>query len=320
MRYMGSTASTLLLSLAITTSNVVAQDAPPRALKNKPTPKSEGEAPEAAAIRGQSQAFVEAFNKKDSKAVVEFWTPEGEYIDEDGIILQGRNAIEDRYKEFFKEKSDAKLRLAIDSIRVLGASAAIEEGQSFVEPAPLGATGIHRYTAVYLKVDGKWRMASLRDTWEESPSENSHLADLEFLVGTWAAEEHGARSESTCRWIAGKNFVERQYSTKHADGTTVSGLQIIGWDPQVGSIRSWNFSPDGGHAVGIWSPIDGGWRAEMQGTTGDGRATSATNVLMRLDDNAYMWQSTQRQVDGQSIPDTEEVVIKRQKTAAVAKK
>lgn len=320
MRYFLSAASTLLLSLAIMSPTVVAQDAAPRAGKPKPTPESKKESPEAAAIRAQSAAFVEAFNKKDSKAVVEFWTPEGEYIDEDGIILKGREAIEERYKDFFKEKSDAKLRLEIDSIRVLGANAGIEEGQSFVEPAPLGATGIHRYTAIYLKVDGTWRMASLRDTWEESASENSHLADLEWLIGTWVAEEHGARSESVCRWIAGKNFVERQYSTKHADGTTASGLQIIGWDSQSGSIRSWNFSPDGGNATGVWSPIEGGWQAVVQGTTGDGRATSATNFLMRLDDNAYLWQSTERQVDGQSLPDTDQVVMKRQKTVGVAKK
>ena len=162
-------------------------------------------------------------------------------------------------------------------------------------------------------------MASLRDTWEESPNENSNLADLEFLIGTWVAEEHGARSESTCRCIAGKHFVERQYNTKHADGTTVSGLQIIGWDSQANTIRSWNFSPDGGYAVGTWSPIDGGWRAEIDGTTGDGNSTKAVNVLMRLDDNAYSWQSVQRQVGGDSLPDTGEIVIKRQRTA-VAKK
>lgn len=320
MRKRLTAAYAALLSFAMLSPLSLAQDAAPSTAKQNPSPKSAEESPDAAAIRAQSVAFVEAFNKKDSKAVVEFWTPEGEYIDEDGIILKGRKEIEERYQEFFKEKSDAKLRLEIDSIRVLGANAAIEEGQSFVEPAPLGATGIHRYTAVHVKADGKWRMASLRDTFEESPSANSHLADLEFLIGTWVAEEHGARSESVCRWTANKNFVERQYTTKHADGTTASGLQIIGWDPQISALRSWNFSPDGGHAIGVWSPIEGGWQAEIHGTTGDGVATTATNLFMRLDDNAYMWQSTQRQVAGQSLPDTGEVIIKRQKTVAVAKK
>jgi uncharacterized protein (TIGR02246 family) len=296
-----------------------AQDAATSAAKTKPAAGHSEESGDAAAIRAATAAFVEAFNKKDSKAVVEFWALEGEYIDEDGEIVKGRSAIAERYNEFFKEMPNAKLRLTVDSVRVLGTNAAIEEGQSYVDPAPVGAVGIHKYTAVYVKADGKWRMVSLRDTWEESPDENVNLADLEFLIGKWVAEEHGARSESDCRWIADKKFVERQYTTRHADGTTASGLQIIGWDAQSNSIRSWNFSPDGSHATGLWSPIEDGWRAEIQGTTSDGAPTSTVNILMKLDDNAYSWQSVQRQIGGQALPDTGEIVIKRQRPVTAKK-
>lgn len=309
----------VLLFLLVLPSLAYAQDATTNDGKTKPNAVQPEESGDAAAIRAASAAFVEAFNKKDSKAVVEFWTPEGEYVDEDGEIVRGRSAIETRYNEFFKEMPNAKLRLTVDSVRVLGSTAAIEEGQSFVEPAPSGARGIHKYTAVYLKTDGKWRMVSLRDTWEESPDENVNLADLEFLIGKWVAEEHGARSESVCRWIADKKFVERQYTTRHVDGTTASGLQIIGWDAQSNSIRSWNFSPDGSYATGLWSPVEDGWRAEIQGTTSDGTPTSTVNFLIKLDDNAYSWQSVQRQIGGQPLPDTGEIVIKRQR-AVTAKK
>jgi hypothetical protein len=36
------------------------------------------------------------------------------------------------------------------------------------------------------------------------------------------------------------------------------------------------------------------------------------NLLTRLDDNAYTWQSIQRTAGARSLPDTDEVVIKRQ--------
>ena len=35
----------------------------------------------------------------------------------------------------------------------------------------------------------------------------------------------------------------------------------------------------------------GGWSAEVRGVTGDGVPTAAVNLLTRLDDNAYVWQS-----------------------------
>ena len=116
MRYMVPAASALLLSLAVLISNVSSQDAAPGAAKPKATPKSSEESPEAAAIRAGSSAFVEAFNKKDAKAVVEFWTPEGEYIDDEGNIFAGREAIEKGYTQFFKANPAAKLKLAVLSL------------------------------------------------------------------------------------------------------------------------------------------------------------------------------------------------------------
>jgi hypothetical protein len=61
----------------------------------------------------------------------------------------------------------------------------------------------------------------------------------------------------------------------------------------------------------VWSPRAGGWSAEIRGVTGDGTPTAAVNLLTRLDDNAYVWQSVQRTAGETSLPDTDEVVIKR---------
>ena len=97
----------------------------------------------------------------------------------------------------------------------------------------------------------------------------------------------------------------------HADGQSASGVQLIGWNPQEGHVQSWNFSSDGGHAIGVWTPREGGWSAEIQGVTGDGTPTTAVNLLTKLDDNAYVWQSINRTAGGQLLPDTDEVVLKR---------
>ena len=49
-------------------------------------------------------------------------------------------------------------------------------------------------------------MASVRDTWIETPAAVSSAADLEWLVGTWVAEEHGVKTESVCRWVVDRTF------------------------------------------------------------------------------------------------------------------
>ena len=263
------------------------------------------------AILDQAKSFVKAFNKGDAKAIAALWAPEGEYIDDAGQRHVGHDAIENCYAELFSSNSNVKIQVMVDSMRMLGDNVAIEDGRASIDPAPAGAAGFSKYTAVHIKVDGKWRMASVRDTWVEAPANQKNVADLDWLIGTWFAEEHGVKMKSVFRWIANNNFVERRYTVTHLDGTQTSGVQMIGWNPQGGHVQSWNFSPDGGYAVGKWTPHQGGWTAEMRGITGDGIPTTSVNLLTRLDDNAYVWQSVQRTAANVALPDTDEVILKR---------
>ena len=144
-------------------------------------------------------------------------------------------------------------------------------------------------------------MSTVRDARVEATSGWQNINDLEWLIGTWVAEEHGVQMESVCRWVANKSFVERKYTVTQPNQTSASGVQLIGFNPQQGHVQSWNFSPDGGHAVGVWVAHEGGWTAEMRGVTGSGVNTSSTNTLTRLDDNAYVWQSFQHQMGGTRI-------------------
>ncbi len=225
-----------------------------------PTSTSDGKSGSNAileAIRAEGTAFAAAFNKKDAKAVAAFWTKDGEYIDESGKVFEGRETIESLYSELFAN-SDSKIQLFTDSVRLLNDSAVLEDGRAIVEPVAGGTASVVSYTAVHVKTEGRWLMASVRELAGNDSSASTDLADLEWLIGDWTAEENGVRTDSKCRWIVNKNFVERSYTTNLLDGTTTTGLQIIGWNPQTNHMQSWNFTADGGHATGIWSATEGG--------------------------------------------------------------
>ncbi len=311
-RTMRKTAVFVLLLLASGICLVEAQEINSRASDKKAPTEHRESAQELAAIRKASDAFVAAFNKGDAKAVAALWTKDGEYIDDAGRRFTGRDAIEKGYAEFFADNAKVKIRIMIDALRLLSDDAAIEDGRAVVNPAPAGDPGIGKYTVVHVKVEGKWLMSSVRDIRIEASSAYRNIADLEWLIGAWVAEEHGVKTESVCRWIANKSFLERNYTITQVDGTQASGIQLIGWNPLDGHVQSWNFSPDGGHAVGVWAPEPGGWVAIMRGPTVDGTPTTAINKLRRLDDQAYVWQSLQRTAGGLALPDTDEVVWKRQ--------
>ncbi|RLT05127.1 MAG: SgcJ/EcaC family oxidoreductase [Planctomycetota bacterium] len=263
-----------------------------------------------AAIRQAAGEFAAAFNKGDAAAVAAHWTADGEYISETGSVFSGRTAIENEYTTFFAANPGHQIGIVIDSLRLLSDSAAIEDGHFTLDQGNTSTPLSTRYTAVHVKIDGKWLMSSVRDTRIEVSSSYRNMADLEWLIGTWVAEEEGSSTESVCSWLANKRFVQRTYTVTHHDQSVTSGIQLIGFNPQLGQIQSWNFSSDGGYAIGIWSPIENGWATEIQGTRADGHNTTAVNLIKRLDNHGYSWKSIQRTVRGESLPDTNEVIYK----------
>ena len=84
--------------------------------------------PQEAAITKAAEAFVEAFQKGDAKAVAASWAEDGDYVDLTGRHLQGRPAIENAFKDFFTENKGLKLRIDVNSVHFVTPDIAIEDG------------------------------------------------------------------------------------------------------------------------------------------------------------------------------------------------
>ncbi len=249
MRHHISIALVALLSAGLAAHFAQAQATAPTKASDTTTPAQGESDADLAAIRAESQAFVAAFNKHDAQAVAAFWTPEGEYIDEAGHRLAGRSEIEKAYTDFFAANPKAQMRIVMHSLRRLGPNLAIEDGSAAVDPSPKGVPGVALYTAVQTKVDGKWRMASVRDTWIETPAAVRSAADLEWLVGTWTGEEHGIRTESVIQWIVDGRFLRApvyndQCRWHEAFGCAVDRLEPAGRAcPVLGVQPRWRVCP-----------------------------------------------------------------------------
>src|SRR6185295_18388475 len=85
------------------------------------------------AIRKSARDFSSAFENGDAKAVAAFWTEQGEYYDDTGVVLRGRAAIEKAFADHFKEERN-KMDIDVQSIRFPSRDTAIEEGVVRVNP------------------------------------------------------------------------------------------------------------------------------------------------------------------------------------------
>jgi hypothetical protein len=91
----------------------------------------------------------------------------------------------------------------------------------------------------------------------------------------------------------------------------MAGMQIIGWDPLEKKIRSWVFDSDGGFAEGSWKKQGNQWHIHQTGVLPDGRKSSSVNVITYIDDNTCTLQSVNRVVDGEILPNIDEVQISK---------
>jgi|HubBroStandDraft_6_1064221.scaffolds.fasta_scaffold06920_7 uncharacterized protein (TIGR02246 family) len=278
-------------------------------VKEPPAAKPQSEAEQA--IRKAAQEFDAAFNSGSADKIAALWTADAEYVDEDGRRYAGRDAIKKEYAEFFAGNPQVKIRSATDSVRLVNPTTAIEDGRALLEPPPAGAPGTSRYSAVYVQQDGKWLLSSVHDMRVERPSNYHQMDDFEWLIGTWRATNGKVQLETKCRWLANKSFIERNYVVTDGGLPSSSGVQIIGWDPELQQLCSWTFSSDAGHAKNVWRPQGAGWVSQASGVQADGTKTTGVTSLRRIDDNTLELKSTDRTAGGVQLPDLQPVILKR---------
>jgi uncharacterized protein (TIGR02246 family) len=272
-------------------------------------------AEEEKALEERAKAMIAAFNKGDAHALAEFWTPEGDYIDEEGRHYQGRKAIEESFQKLFAAEKGAELRTHRTSLRIVKPDLAIVDGLMEVIPPNGGLPTAARFSAVHIKQDGQWYLESVREAAATPPSNAENLEDVAWLIGDWVDEvERGALARASFSWAENQNFIVSSFTTTLKDVPVAGGTQWIGWDAAAKQIRSWSFDSSGGIGEGAWTKDGDRLVSKTTTTLRDGKKVSATNIVTMVDGDHLTWKSIQRSADGKALPDTAEVKMKRVKS------
>src|SRR5262245_37083512 len=202
----------------------------------------------------RAKEFIDAFSKGDAKTVAGFWVEDGDYIDPDGRLTKGRDAIEKLYEKVFAAQKGAKLTISVGSVKQVTPEVVLEDGITEVTPAN-GDPGItSQFSAVLVKKDGEWYIQSLRESEAHPPSNDVHFEDLEWLIGDWKGEtEKGESATASYSWAENQNFIVSSFATTVNDIPVVGGTQWIGWDAVDKKIRSWSFYSGGGNGQADWT-------------------------------------------------------------------
>jgi uncharacterized protein (TIGR02246 family) len=283
---------------------------PAAAADPKPAATSDNDRPaDVAAVREATKQFARAFEKGDAQAVAAAFTESGEYLNDDAPPIHGRAAMAKAYADFFAKKTDRKLESKSNKVRFVGQDTAVEEG-TFSIKAQDQPTRSSRYSALFVRQEGKWQIAMLKE-WGDNSTEQAEITDISWLIGTWESTGGDAHARTTYEWAPNKKFIIARYTVTPKDGKPIVGTQVIGVDPSTSTIRSWTFDADGGIGEATWTWDDGRWAIDSDATLPDGLDSTALNFLTKTGPDSFSWKSVKRTLEGDQLPDIGPINVKR---------
>lgn len=266
-----------------------------------------------AAIKERLGGFLKAYNGRNAAGLADFFTDDATLIDIDGQVVRGKQAIGSQFAEGFAQSSKFTLESAIESIRYITPDVAQLEGTSTLS-APNEASIINRFVTLVVKKDNVWKMAEIRDL--PAPPEDilpsERLKELEWMIGDWVDQKGDLKIHSVVKWGQNKSYLTRTTTVAEGEENSYSSLMVLGWDPQLGQIRSWLFDSEGGRGEATWTHIaEDQWVLRATGCLNNGLPNSATQILKILGADTISTSSIDRIIGGEVAPDIDEITMVR---------
>jgi uncharacterized protein (TIGR02246 family) len=276
----------------------------------EPTPKIEGAKVDRSTDQLQLQSALKDYGKAirqaDIKAIADAWTEEAEYTTSDGVTFPGRTEIQKLYAGFFEKNPKPIFEFKLDAIKFLSKDSATVDGTLKLVAAAKEEPINNAIHLLAVREEGRWRFASV----SEESIEETTLADLSWLIGTWTTKRDGIESSVTYEYDLNQTIIRGRYTVKSEEKTT-SGMQILFLDKAANEIQSQGFDGMGGVSSSVWTKDDNRWVIQAQGSGADGTQQAGTNILVKLNEDQFTWQTVERSQDGEALPDLPPIKVTR---------
>jgi uncharacterized protein (TIGR02246 family) len=253
-------------------------------------------------VAAVTQAYQAAFNAGNADQVAALHTKDAEWIDSDGNVHSGRDAIRSVLTKAFAAAPGRTIEFAVEKVRPLSESVALENGSAVVT-SPDGERAVSAYTTVYVKDSGTWRIAQVTETAPEvAPSPASRLSALRWLEGTWKGENSRRPVTLKIAEAQNGNFLTINYSFGE-EGSEGTSTEVVGFDAAADSVRSWTFDSEGGFSEATWQSDGANWLLVSKSINPDGtRASSQLDIRPAADGKSFTVEGYNRESGGVPMP------------------
>jgi uncharacterized protein (TIGR02246 family) len=271
-------------------------------------------------VRKLFEAYEQAVNKHDTKAVAQFWQEDGTYESKSTKVkAQGPAEVAALYEKLFKADPKCEVSIEVKKLRMLGVAAifdctvAVKHTHGEVTHSELNGAALHE--------GNSWQIVQVVETDVPAPdSAAGQFRDLAWLVGKWSDDTSTGRVVNQFVWTSGRSFLARNYRQESQGNVVREGTQIIGWDAEHQCLRCWLFDGDGTFGEGlVVREAPNKWVIKLALKLADGRRGSLSQLVERAGHGTLKLQITEREVDGQALPSSEVATLVREKNEPPSK-
>jgi uncharacterized protein (TIGR02246 family) len=256
---------------------------------------------ETAAVRSASRSYVDAVARGDSETLLRAWTNEGDYVDASGRRHRAREFIRTSAARPGAAKMNRRAEKHESSLRFIAPGVAIEDGAYDAGTSGEGQASTGRFTAVWVKRDGRWLLDSLREAVSATSPMSERLRPLEWLLGEWVGVADDSAILVSARVSDRGTYIIRDFAVL-GDAVEATATERIGWDQESGGFKSWTFDSQDGRGEGTWKRDGDGWIVETREVMGDGSQALTTAKVSLGDGRHFLWNVTQSKVGDESLP------------------
>lgn len=257
-------------------------------------------------IRAAAEDYVKAFNARDFAALGQQWTDQAELHTDGGDVVRGRNAIVALIKAAANHRPKSRISIDIESITMLGASAARVHGTLHLKDEGEIGTWATRFSSLRVLESDQWRLAESRETSIATAS----IEDLAWLAGTWKGV--GPAGDLTIRYekaLGNKGLIGKiTGKLPMGDFEVIEVVQL-----RDGELRTWIFDSTGLSGEGLWEHDGARFNRTIHGTSANGATASSVQVVTRTSPDSFLWNPIERMREGKRLPDLAPVKFTRVK-------
>lgn len=253
---------------------------------------------EEANVRAAALDYLQSLHRGDAARLRALWTADGDYVDAQGKKYKAQDLIAQFEATGATDPAAAaeaaKIKPPASTLRFVEPGLAIEDGV-IGPPAPDSESSGGRFTAVWVKRNGRWQLDALRETAAPSApvadESNPKLQPLAWLVGEWAGHANDADVLMSWHWSDGGAYLVGEFAIYRDGQPMAGGSQRVGWDPVAGQIKSWIFDSQGGSGEGQWRADGQHWTVDSKHVTADGEQAKASTTYTPDADGSFVWET-----------------------------